>query len=120
MKILQKIRVFFLAIFSTEFTFPVNHDSFKFLGMDYQHNPSVPLNINDRVCIHPVPGVSQATKIYPGKVVALEAKWYVNGKSINQWTIFVEGIGDNKAWKAVMNDYLFGRLEFVERNYKGK
>jgi hypothetical protein len=97
-------------------------DSMRFLGCQYQRGEPVELNINDKVIIHPVPGKSQAIKSYPGRIAV---NVVVNGR--DGWAegiisvLVVEGIEDNKEWKgAWMNDYLFGRLEFVSRNYKGE
>jgi hypothetical protein len=93
-------------------------DSMRFLGCRYQRGTSVKLQINDRVIIHPIPGVSQATKQYPAVVKAEVVKGrdgFAEG-IIN--VLVVKGIEENKEWKgAWINDYLFGRLEFVSRDY---
>lgn len=100
-----------------------NHygSSMSYLGKAYTREPSVPLHINDRVIIHPVPGISQATKSYP----AVVRPHYVQGKDGRAaghiWVLTVEGIEENKDWKgAWLNEYAFNRLEFVSRNYKAE
>ena len=94
-------------------------DSMNYLGTQYYRNPMMKCNINDEVIIHPIEGVSQAIKSYPGKVVAKQIDGQ-DGKAKGDiiWVLCVVGIKDNKWIGAWMNDYLFGRLEFVSRNCK--
>ncbi len=94
-------------------------DSMYFLGIKYQRGEPVECKINDRVIIHPVPGRSQATKSYPGviRVNIISGRDGHAAGLIN--VLVVEGIEENKNWGgAWMNEYLFGRLEFVSRSYK--
>jgi hypothetical protein len=95
-------------------------DSMNFLGCKYYQHPQVPCNINDKVIIHPT-SHSEAKKAYPAKIV-VEKIVGRDGRSFGLiWVLAVEGIEDNKDWKgAWLNDYLFSRLEFVSRNYKGE
>ena len=95
-------------------------DSMYNLGRTYLRGAKVPLHINDRVMIHPVPGKSQATKSYPAVVKPL----YIYGRDGRAagyiWVLTVRGIEDNKDWGgAWINDYCFERLELVSRNYIG-
>lgn len=119
-----KKQVFKIALFLKKHAINLNPDRFgdsmNYLGLNYYRDPKVPCNINDEVIIHPVLGHSQALKSYPGKVIAQQMKGK-DGKAEGWiWTLNVVGIKDNKGWSAWMNDYLFGRLEFVQRNYKGE
>jgi hypothetical protein len=95
-------------------------DSMNHLGRCYERGlKRVPCYINDEVIIHPVPGHSQATISYPAKIVAEQVTGR-DGRAIGRiWVLTVNGIRGNKH-RAWINDYLFGRLEFVSRNCKEK
>lgn len=89
-------------------------NSYRFLGTPYtRNNPKEnKLQPGDLVIIHPVPGVSQATKSYPGIIDESPVKW-VSGEAME---LGVKGRGSNVLWHgAVMNEYLFSRLEFVKK-----
>ncbi len=104
--------------FSTDYEFG---DSFKFLNMKYLREPNVKLSIGDELIIHPVPNVSQATKSYPVKIVCKEFKWAIKDEdgefeSVIKNELCIAGRNENSGWHgAVLNDYGFGRLEFVRR-----
>jgi len=94
-------------------------DSMDFLGKTYYREPKVPCNRNDEVIIHPVPGYSEATISYPAKIVAVKSKGKEGRGEGYFWTLEVDGIRGNKH-RGWINNYLFGRLEFVSRNCKEK
>jgi hypothetical protein len=92
-------------------------DSMNFIGMNYTRGNIVPLHINDEVIIRPVPGRSQATISYPAKIVAQQVKGKDGRAEGNIWVLTVCGIRGNEHSRWI-NDYLFGRLEFVLRKCK--
>ena len=98
----------------------VDEPSMSYIGRTYKRSPSMTLYVNDRVNIHPVPRQSQATEIYPAKIIVKDIKWSTKKGTKILPTLCVEGIFENKSWTgAVLNtNYLFDRLEFVERNFK--
>lgn len=114
-KIIQRIKNFLFSILPE-----VDESSMSYIGKTYKISPSMILNVNDRVYIHPVPGHSQATEIYPGKIVVENIAWNTKKGTKISPTLCVKGIDKNKNWCGfVLNsDYGFNRLEFVERNYK--
>jgi hypothetical protein len=90
-----------------------------FIGKNYPLSPNVACNIGDKVIIHPVIGKSQATESYPARISTKQVRGRDGGKDGLIWVLVAEGIEDNKNWcGAWINDYLFGRLEFVCRKYK--
>ena len=110
--------------------------SFKFLGMRYTKKPYMKLEIGDEVIIHPIKAgllekvfftsgfKSQATKSYPAKIIVKEIPWVTQSHKYSDYNIkepknelCLEGINENKNWHGVvLNQYGFGRLEFVKRN----
>jgi len=96
-----------------------NGDTFKFVGRLYSDG-SGNLQINDEVIIHPITGVSLATKDYPAKVIVKEIKWGHGTKN----ELCLIGTGWNTFWNmgngAVLNEYGFGRLEKVKKQSKLK
>ena len=96
---------------------PIPGESMLFIGRCYK-GTDIACYLQDEVIIHPVLGISQATKSYPGKIIVETVK----GKDgdaegiINVLT--VKGIRGNDSFSAWMNEYLFNRLEFVKRNCK--
>lgn len=91
--------------------------SMNFLGENYKRGRVVPCHIGDEVIIHPIPGVSEATKSYPAKI-ATEVVNGSDGKVRGTFhVLIVDGIRGNKH-RGWINSYLFGRLEFVKRNCK--
>lgn len=110
-------------------------ESFKFVGMTYLKKPYAKLELGDEVIIHPVPCKpydiftttgfkSQATKSYPARIIVKDIEWVkVPDKYANYQIkepkneLCLEGIDENKNWHgAVLNEYGFGRLEFVKRS----
>lgn len=98
----------------------IDERSMAYLGRTYKRSPSMVLYVNDRVNIHPVPGHSEATNVYPGKIVIKNISWVTKNGTKKLPTLYVKGISENKNWPGFVlnNDYGFNRLEFVERNYK--
>ncbi len=96
-----------------------NGPSFKFYRMRYK-NSNQSLRIGDEVIIHPVPGRSQAKESYPAKVIVHKCVGVKHGndlefKDYNE--LCAIGIRENSTWHgAVINEYLFNRLEFVKRS----
>lgn len=88
-----------------------------FIGMNYKRgDTSVKMELNDEVIIHHIPGVSQAIKSYPAMIIQKRINGGYEGQ-INPEVVVAIGIGENSDWwGAWINDYLFGRLEFVRRN----
>jgi len=92
--------------------------SMLFIGKCYK-DTDIACYVDDQVIIHPVLGVSQATKSYPGKIATDICKGQDGDAKGIIKVLTVKGIKDNDSFNAWMNDYLFNRLEFVKRNYKG-
>lgn len=111
MKIFENIKLFF----QNSPTMNMG-DSMNYLGVEYR-NSNIKCNINDEVIIHPT-GKSKATKSYPGKVVTKQIKGQDGKAKGDICVLCVVGIKDNTWIGTWMNNYLFGRLEFVGRNYK--
>lgn len=114
------------------FTTKDKGDAFEFINREYTKGKKVKLKIGDEVIIHPVscrPNdtfrttgfISQATKPYPAKIVVHEIPWvhgsYPYHKIEPKLELCLTGIRENKKWHgAVLNEYGFNRLEFVQRN----
>jgi len=115
MKIFDRIKLWFKEVPSLDMG-----DSMYYLGHTYLKNPEKKCNIGDEVIIHSVIGKSQTLQSYPAKIVAKQiAGQDGKTKGSHVWVLCVVGIRDNKNWcGAWINDYLFGRLEFVKRKCK--
>lgn len=110
-------------------------ETFEFLNREYMQGKKVKLKIGDEVIIHPAIDfdtnehgevisrfISQATKSYPAKITAKEMKWckgnYPDIINCPKMELCLQGIGENKKWHgAVLNEYGFGRLQFVQRSF---
>ena len=95
-----------------------NGESFKFYGRRYAKGAIYKLlRVGDEVIIHPVLGKSTTNKSYPAKVVVQQCPYAETGDTLNftnRYELCCVGINDNIIWHgAVINEYLFNRLEFV-------
>lgn len=106
----------------SKFTTKEQGSSFGFINKKYIKGVQKGLKIGDEVIIHPIIGVSQATKSYPAQIVVKEMRWIgreENAKVEPKLELCLEGIRKNKNWHgAVLNEYGFSRLELVQRNIK--
>lgn len=90
--------------------------SMCFIGKEYKirNGKCYP---GDKVLIHPVFGVSQAKKTYPGKIVVEKVKGQDGFTYGDIFVLQVIGINENSEWKGGwMNEYLFNRLELIRDN----
>ena len=85
-------------------------DSFKFIGKKLPYNTKATLRVNQKVLIHPVDGISQATQTYEARIIVKKIQWTPKAK----YELCLQGINENHKWHgAVLNDYGFNRLEAI-------